>query len=47
MKLYKTGEFISNHISFEKKKKSNLTTKIKLYTTSEYMSTDTSFEKKK
>ena len=31
MKLYASGEFISNGISFEKK---NLTTKMKLYTTS-------------
>ena len=43
MKLYITGELISNDISFEKK---NLTTKMKLYTTGEYMSTQTSFEKK-
>ena len=44
MKLYTTSEFISNDISFEKKK--NLTTKIKLYTTSEFISNDISFEKK-
>ena len=44
MEIYTTSEFISNDISFEKNKKSNLATKMKLYTTSEYMSTDTSFE---
>ena len=30
-----------------KKKKNNLTTKLKLYTTSEYMNKDISFEKNK
>ena len=42
MKLYTTGEFISNGISFEKKSKNNLTTKMKLYTT-----TITGFDVKK
>ena len=33
-------------MTFEKKYKNNLTTKIKLHTTSEYMNNDISFEKK-
>ena len=40
MKLYTTGEFISNDISFEKKSKNNLTRKMKL-------NCGVSFEKKK
>ena len=47
MKFYTISEFISNFISFEKKKKINLTTKMKLYATSEYMNNETSLEKKK
>ena len=43
MKLYTTGEFISNDNSFEKK---NLTTKMKLYTISKFVNNVTLFEKK-
>ena len=42
MKLYRTGEFISNGMSFEKK---YLTTKMNLYRTGEFISNDISFEK--
>ena len=46
MKLYTATEYMSTDISFEKKSKTNLTTKIKIYIIREYMSTNTSFEKK-
>ena len=46
MRLYTTGEFISNDILFEKKAKNNRTTKMKLYTTGKFISNDISFEKK-
>ena len=46
MKLSTTSKFMSSDISFEKKNKKNLTTKMKVCTSSEFMNNDTSFEKK-